>query len=143
VAWLREPTGTVAKASLHRAIVMFFLYLFECQRITLQSFYKQKLTLIYALFDLKTTEYVDDGREAAAKVNLSGEVQKGSPGSPLDVGKDGGAKVLPFEFRALEVCLESACKCLESEVSVFFFTHLSYSFLNFYHNIRLHQRGLI
>jgi hypothetical protein len=25
-------------------------------------------------------------------------------------------KVLPFEFRALEVCLESACRCLEAEV---------------------------
>ena len=24
----------------------------------------------------------------------------------------------PFEFRALEVCLESACKCLESEVCI-------------------------
>ncbi|KAG6468812.1 magnesium transporter MRS2-F-like isoform X1 [Zingiber officinale] len=28
-----------------------------------------------------------------------------------------GTKVLPFEFRALEVCLESACKFLESEAS--------------------------
>lgn len=27
-------------------------------------------------------------------------------------------KSLPFEFRALESCLESACGCLESEVSV-------------------------
>uniref|UniRef100_A0A7N0RCV5 Magnesium transporter n=1 Tax=Kalanchoe fedtschenkoi TaxID=63787 RepID=A0A7N0RCV5_KALFE len=26
-----------------------------------------------------------------------------------------GPKVLPFEFRALEACIESACKCLESE----------------------------
>lgn len=28
-----------------------------------------------------------------------------------------GPKLLPFEFRALEACLESACRCLESEVS--------------------------
>ncbi|XP_047056355.1 probable endo-1,3(4)-beta-glucanase ARB_01444 [Lolium rigidum] len=30
--------------------------------------------------------------------------------------KDGSAKVLPFEFRALEVCLESACRSLEEEI---------------------------
>jgi magnesium transporter len=30
--------------------------------------------------------------------------------------KDGNTKVLPFEFRALEVCLESACRSLEEEV---------------------------
>jgi magnesium transporter len=32
--------------------------------------------------------------------------------------KDGSAKVLPFEFRALEVCLESACRSLEEEVRI-------------------------
>lgn len=31
-----------------------------------------------------------------------------------------GLKVLPFEFVALEACLEAACSCLESEVSIFF-----------------------
>jgi len=43
-----------------------------------------------------------------------------------EVGKDGGVsppssgggKVLPFEFRALEVCLEYACKSLEHEVHI-------------------------
>jgi hypothetical protein len=29
-----------------------------------------------------------------------------------------GSKVLPFEFVALEACLEAACSCLESEVSI-------------------------
>ncbi|KQK11111.1 magnesium transporter MRS2-F [Brachypodium distachyon] len=29
--------------------------------------------------------------------------------------KDGSTKVLPFEFRALEVCLESSCRSLEEE----------------------------
>uniref|UniRef100_A0A804QNA3 Uncharacterized protein n=1 Tax=Zea mays TaxID=4577 RepID=A0A804QNA3_MAIZE len=33
----------------------------------------------------------------------------------LAVAKDGNTKVLPFEFRALEVCLESACRSLEEE----------------------------
>ncbi|TVU36103.1 hypothetical protein EJB05_18019, partial [Eragrostis curvula] len=35
----------------------------------------------------------------------------------LTAAKDGNTKVLPFEFRALEVCLESACRCLEEETS--------------------------
>jgi Mg2+ and Co2+ transporter CorA len=29
-----------------------------------------------------------------------------------------GPKVLPFEFRALEACLEAACSCLESETTI-------------------------
>ncbi|KQK11114.1 magnesium transporter MRS2-F isoform X1 [Brachypodium distachyon] len=33
----------------------------------------------------------------------------------LASAKDGSTKVLPFEFRALEVCLESACRSLEEE----------------------------
>nr|XP_010912043.1 magnesium transporter MRS2-F [Elaeis guineensis] len=50
--------------------------------------------------------------------NMSaGETPEGSPRSPMDACKHGGTKVLPFEFRALEVCLESACRCLESETS--------------------------
>lgn len=34
-----------------------------------------------------------------------------------------GPKVLPFEFKALEACLESACRCLESEVYGYFLVH--------------------
>ncbi|XP_038987926.1 magnesium transporter MRS2-F-like [Phoenix dactylifera] len=50
--------------------------------------------------------------------NMSaGETPEGSPTNPMDACKHGGTKVLPFEFRALEVCLESACRCLESETS--------------------------
>ena len=30
--------------------------------------------------------------------------------------QDSGLKVLPFEFVALEACLEAACSCLENEV---------------------------
>ncbi|ONK77504.1 uncharacterized protein A4U43_C02F7260 [Asparagus officinalis] len=64
----------------------------------------------------QTTENGETGRGAMEKVNLSGKMAEGSLGLPhSDVGKDGGAKMVPFEFRALEVCLESACKCLESE----------------------------
>uniref|UniRef100_A0A1D1XTU8 Magnesium transporter n=1 Tax=Anthurium amnicola TaxID=1678845 RepID=A0A1D1XTU8_9ARAE len=45
----------------------------------------------------------------------SHNVQGGSPGSTLDGPKGGSTKALPFEFRALEVCLDSACRCLEAE----------------------------
>jgi len=31
-------------------------------------------------------------------------------------------KSLPFEFKALEACLESACRCLEYEVYIFIST---------------------
>ncbi|KAK1263943.1 Magnesium transporter MRS2-F [Acorus gramineus] len=47
--------------------------------------------------------------------DMDHEMQEGSPGPTLDLPKPGSTKVLPFEFRALEVCLESACRCLESE----------------------------
>lgn len=32
--------------------------------------------------------------------------------------KQDGLKVLPFEFIALEACLEAACSCLENEVRI-------------------------
>ena len=41
----------------------------------------------------------------------------------IDLGGDqgnvpmpGSAKIQPFEFKVLEVCLEHTCKCMESEV---------------------------
>ncbi|KAF6152781.1 hypothetical protein GIB67_004610 [Kingdonia uniflora] len=40
-----------------------------------------------------------------------------SPGNRIDVAKAGGSKILPLEFKALEVCLEYACRCLETETS--------------------------
>ncbi|RWW88869.1 hypothetical protein BHE74_00002235 [Ensete ventricosum] len=48
--------------------------------------------------------------------SLIGDLPEGSHSPGLDVNGDGSTKVLPFEFRALEVCLESTCRCLESEV---------------------------
>ncbi|CAO2184494.1 unnamed protein product [Urochloa humidicola] len=39
-------------------------------------------------------------------------------GLPLSPPGAGGGKALPFEFRALEVCLEFACKSLENEASM-------------------------
>ncbi|WOL03541.1 magnesium transporter MRS2-F-like [Canna indica] len=49
---------------------------------------------------------------------LTGEFPEGSPRLEVDVTRDWSTKVVPFEFRALEVCLESACRCLESETLV-------------------------
>lgn len=40
-----------------------------------------------------------------------------------------GLKVLPFEFVALEACLEAACSCLESEVRIFTFLFSLFSLL--------------
>ncbi|KAF6140323.1 hypothetical protein GIB67_031079 [Kingdonia uniflora] len=42
------------------------------------------------------------------------EIRNSNPRNTVDVP---AVKILPFEFKALEVCLESACKCLESETS--------------------------
>lgn len=48
---------------------------------------------------------------------LTGENSSVPAPPPLALCKDQSMKkVLPFEFRALEVCLESACRCLEAEV---------------------------
>ncbi|XP_058191791.1 magnesium transporter MRS2-F-like isoform X3 [Rhododendron vialii] len=46
-----------------------------------------------------------------------GTDQKSMEDSPAFLSKNGGtSKVLPFEFRVLEICLKFVCKCLESEV---------------------------
>ncbi|KAG0453469.1 hypothetical protein HPP92_024773 [Vanilla planifolia] len=55
-----------------------------------------------------------DARNVAQAVN-KGQTQTGNLRVTLDAYSNCGAKVLPFEFRSLEVCLESACRLLESE----------------------------
>ena len=42
-----------------------------------------------------------------------------------------GPKVLAFEFRALESCLESACGCLDSEVCVQFLLDKCYCIITY------------
>ncbi|XP_059656340.1 magnesium transporter MRS2-F-like [Cornus florida] len=42
-------------------------------------------------------------------------IAKNNPISMKEAPVAAGTKLLPFEFRALEGCLESACRCLESE----------------------------
>ncbi|CAM0884239.1 unnamed protein product [Alopecurus aequalis] len=58
------------------------------------------------------------GRElemAKRTPNTMGEMTHSSSMATLAAAKDGSTKILPFEFRALEVCLESACRSLEEE----------------------------
>lgn len=46
----------------------------------------------------------------------------------MDEARHEGAKVLPFELKALEVCLESVCKFLEAEVMFYFMLKFISSF---------------
>ncbi len=77
--------------------------------------------------DLNTVELLDAGREeqqggVAAELAsprlpqlcTSFKNDGSSPGQTR-----GGPNVLPFEFRALEACLEAACSCLDTEVLVY------------------------
>ncbi|KAL0922800.1 hypothetical protein M5K25_006820 [Dendrobium thyrsiflorum] len=60
-------------------------------------------------------ESSDTDADHAVKTVPSYETIASSPRTNLDAYNNGGTKALPFEFRALEVCLESACRLLESE----------------------------
>ncbi|XP_020674606.2 magnesium transporter MRS2-F [Dendrobium catenatum] len=60
-------------------------------------------------------ESSDTDADQAAKAVPSYESITGRPRTNSDAYNNGGTNVLPFEFRALEVCLESACRLLESE----------------------------
>ena len=55
---------------------------------------------------------LQDKNHAALASNFNRDDPNATVLSPAGVGP----KILPFEFKALEVCLESACRCLESEV---------------------------
>ncbi|KAI8532149.1 hypothetical protein RHMOL_Rhmol11G0191100 [Rhododendron molle] len=45
-------------------------------------------------------------------------IEKSTEDSPTFLSKNGGtSRVLPFEFKVLEICLKFVCKCLESEAS--------------------------
>ncbi|PKA58353.1 Magnesium transporter MRS2-F [Apostasia shenzhenica] len=54
----------------------------------------------------------DRNGDSFGNVEANGQAQAGSPG---DACTQACRKVLPFEFRALEACLDSACRLLESE----------------------------
>lgn len=52
------------------------------------------------------------------------EKEENRQGLEVDLPRGRSTKVLPFEFRALEVFLESACKCLELEVLLLLIMHI-------------------
>ncbi|KAF9608400.1 hypothetical protein IFM89_009766 [Coptis chinensis] len=54
-------------------------------------------------------------RAALERTNVADD--NSSPRDGIDISKAGGSKMLPFEFKALEVCLESSCRRLETETS--------------------------
>ncbi|TKY60473.1 Magnesium transporter MRS2-F [Spatholobus suberectus] len=56
---------------------------------------------------VRTSEDSDAFQVRADSPKISAEKVTGAP----------APKQLPFEFRALETCIESACRCLESEIS--------------------------
>ncbi|KAL6652904.1 hypothetical protein ACP70R_011829 [Stipagrostis hirtigluma subsp. patula] len=57
------------------------------------------------------------GHETAGKDGVVSPRSSGEGGGGKDGQALGGDNALPFEFRALEVCLEFACKSLEHETS--------------------------
>lgn len=63
----------------------------------------------------EVAEFVGVSTDGTAKVMPNFQAQSDSPSHALDAYGNGSSKVLPFEFRALEFCLESACRLLDSE----------------------------
>lgn len=70
-----------------------------------------------------------EGRNSDTDADVANkDILRTSPSEKPDTWGDGskpdmnayenGPKVLPFEFRALEACLEAACSCLESETTI-------------------------
>jgi hypothetical protein len=60
--------------------------------------------------DASTTNLGTDGGDETG--------QGGQGNVPMSaLGTPGCAKIQPFEFKVLEVCLEHTCKCMESEVN--------------------------
>ncbi|KAG5515505.1 hypothetical protein RHGRI_036522 [Rhododendron griersonianum] len=59
---------------------------------------------------------VPNPRDPHTPPEASGSRCEEAPANQVD-SRRGNSKPLPFEFRALEICLESVCKSLESETS--------------------------
>ncbi|EFJ18182.1 hypothetical protein SELMODRAFT_53759, partial [Selaginella moellendorffii] len=60
----------------------------------------------------------DDEANGSIDASISLEAPEGSSFKfSNDLQNKGGPSVLPFEFRALEACLEAACSCLDAETN--------------------------
>ncbi|KAF0916413.1 hypothetical protein E2562_007514 [Oryza meyeriana var. granulata] len=68
-------------------------------------------------FPAMTSSKGNELEMANKNADVVGGMTHSSSMPTLTAAKDGNTKVLPFEFRALEVCLESACRSLEEETS--------------------------
>ncbi|PIA47395.1 hypothetical protein AQUCO_01400218v1 [Aquilegia coerulea] len=64
-----------------------------------------------------SNETSEENHSPLKNINTTNEMNDNSPRDRLDAIKAGGPHVLPFEFKALEVCLESSCRRLETETS--------------------------
>ncbi len=62
--------------------------------------------------------------KAGSPLNFSPGDEEGKEEGKQDLDNQDGMKVLPFEFVALEACLEAACSCLEIEVKIHYFLFL-------------------
>lgn len=62
--------------------------------------------------DPSVTPFVDELR---ARILRHRHATTSNPKLEMDNPEDGGMKILPFEFVALEACLEAACSVLENE----------------------------
>ncbi|KAF7115852.1 hypothetical protein RHSIM_RhsimUnG0046300 [Rhododendron simsii] len=75
--------------------------------------------LEFKLSDFDATMRSDNAKEQSptdTPPEASGSRCEEAPADQVD-SRRGNSKPLPFEFRALEICLESVCKILESETS--------------------------
>ncbi|KAI3945146.1 hypothetical protein MKW98_022010 [Papaver atlanticum] len=77
---------------------------------------EQKVSPVVTEEELRNNNVEQDLRQFKDSFRNSGDDEIVSKGL-LDVRKAGGPAVLPFEFKVLEVCLEFACKSLETETS--------------------------
>jgi hypothetical protein len=62
--------------------------------------------------------------KAGSPLNFSPGDEEGKEEGKQDLDNQDEMKVLPFEFVALEACLEAACSCLEIEVKIHYFLFL-------------------
>lgn len=84
-------------------------------------------------FDADDTDWTNlyDLVEPISRSHSPQKFSEGFPGKHDEGKVDGrgafdkqeGLKVLPFEFIALEACLEAACSCLENEVRALLLPH--------------------
>lgn len=71
------------------------------------------------MYDLATPESrTSSPQDFCTSISRCEEInEEDKPDGKQSLENQDGSKVLPFEFVALEACLEAACSCLENEVA--------------------------